>query len=230
MEAGEFPWLPRCQPAPALSVIEEYRACGDWIRSERFARQLAAHGAESQVLWSPLFDWHGSPEELLTLLVQRQFLCLEAFICGAVRRRLIFGERQSDELYRKLRQYADDPFAIPISRGDDSGTVARLFHHLPRLLHPELTLCSDAEYWRKLKAVYRAVRNPIMHGEKLKSRLPSTVFSVLDVLDEAFAWIEQWDVPLPAIPSELIVKTSKDGTAYRFALRSGEPRKRDLGD
>ena len=171
-----------------------------------------------------MLDWHGDTQALITLLVQRQFLCLEAHMCAAVRRHLLLSDLLPLEKRKAYRVYTDDPFLLDVPKGERSGTVERLFHHLPRLLHPELTAKSDTEFWPKLKAVYKHVRNPIMHGSRLKVQDPKEVFPVLDVLDEVFEWIQLWDFPMPTMPKSLAIRAADTGNVVILDLLTRGPR------
>ncbi len=224
MQAGGYSWLPKHEAVPSLSLIEEYKTCGAWLRSEQFSAQLNNRETREDFVWTPMLDWHGDTPGLITLLVQRQFLCLEAHMCAAVRRHLLFSDLLPRDERKAYRVYANDPFLLNVPKGEPSGTVERLFHHLPRLLHPELTARSDAELWPKLKAVYKHVRNPIMHGSRLNVQDPKDVFPVLDVLDEVFEWIQMWDIPMPTIPKSLAVRTADTGNFVIFELLTRGPR------
>src|SRR5436190_9469514 len=137
---------------PLWNLLEEFFRLRTTLASEDFRDQLREAGAKP--VRTPLFDWHGQADDLLSMIVQRAVLGVEAYISAAVWSEI--GPRRTE-----LNELIGNPFKIV--RG--SGTALSYYHHLPSLLSATLSLRdSKPELWKRVEDFYRDVRNPLFHG------------------------------------------------------------------
>jgi hypothetical protein len=167
---------------PIWNLREEFHLVGQLLSSENFPEVLRHH---ERPIRTPLFDWHGSDNDLLSLLVQRAIQGVESYTRGAVWIKLCELGRMTEDLYAKTR----NPFSIQAR----SGTAAAYFHHLPALIDPDLSVkVIDPEYWEKLAAFYKDVRNPLFHGSHFASGDVQNATEAFWHIEELYAWLDQW--------------------------------------
>src|SRR5690606_5331531 len=96
------------------------------------------------------------------------------------------------KLTEETNRHARNPFGI--QRG--SGAAAAYYHHLPSLVHADLSIQTiDPEFWPVLRQFYRDVRNPLFHGSHFASADVSNVRESLRIISEIYAWTDLWQKP-----------------------------------
>jgi hypothetical protein len=158
---------------------------------------------------SPLI-WYGMPEDLMTLLLQRAILGVEAYLPGALIHASSILGILSEKLYVKLRN--------PFSFGSRSA-VANIYHRMPSAVHPELSLKNlDQELYERNVAFYRVVRNPIFHGQQLNHPEISSIREVFLHIAFLYEWIDHWYNPEKLWPGG----TAFAGVHLRYPNKGGD--------
>jgi hypothetical protein len=170
---------------PLWNLREEFYYTKKVLCSDEFASALHEH---KRPLKTPILDWHGNDTDLLSLLVQRAILGVESYTIGAAWIKLSELGRMTTELNKKVR----NPFSIH----PKSGTASAYYHHLPSLLHPELSVAVvDPEFWAELKGFYSKVRNPLFHGSNFARADIQDAIKSFWFVEELYSWLDQWHKP-----------------------------------
>ncbi len=181
-ESEPFSYL-KFSNIPLENLLEEFLIFKKVLTDDTFRKSLKNAGRES--INAVLLEWNGSIEDLLTLMVQRSILGLEAYICGAVW--IEAGKRGllTSELNKKIR----NPFVIK-GRG---GAAEKFYNKLPHLLEPNLGLKENDEVlWNKIESFYELVRNPMFHGQQLETNDPEDVLPCMSTIHFTYEWINSW--------------------------------------
>jgi hypothetical protein len=135
----------------------------------------------------PGMIWRGSQDTLLTLLLQRSILGIEAYIPGA-----IFTEAGLRGCLEKGDcRFLSDPFVL---RG--RGTVDNYYHRLPSKLCRRFSLkVCNAGLWEKTKQFYKEIRNPLFHGKEVEAKSVDSVHRCFLLIQDLYGWIDSWDHP-----------------------------------
>lgn len=134
-----------------------------------------------------LFIWGGMPEDLMTLVLQRAILGIEAYLPGALMLTSAVLGNVSKELIAKLKN--------PFSFGSKSA-VENIYHHMPSAVHPELSLRNlDEALYKRNVVFYRKVRNPIFHGQQVSQPSISSMCEAFLHLAHLYEWIDYWYNP-----------------------------------
>lgn len=135
----------------------------------------------------PQLIWLGMPNDLLTLLLQRGILGIEAYIPGAVFHCLGYLGKLKENM-----KYIKNPFEIQGARG----TASKYYHQLPSLVDSSFSLQSyDQQLWDLTCRFYKQVRNPIFHGKQITQGGPEAVLDAYELLAELYKWIDHWFSP-----------------------------------
>ncbi len=170
---------------PLWNLREEFYYVREMLHSENF---VAALRNRERPVRTPILDWHGSEADLLSLLVQRAVLGVESYTVGAAWIKLNELGRMTTEINKKVR----NPFSIK----PKSGTASAYYHHLPALIHTDLSIAVvDPEFWRQLTDFYRKVRNPLFHGSNFASGDVQNAIQSFWFVEELYAWLDQWHKP-----------------------------------
>lgn len=170
---------------PLWNLREEFHYTREMLNSVDFS---IAYRARQRPLQTPLFTWHGSDTDLLSLLVQRAIQGVESYTVGAVWIKLNELGKMTSELNAKVR----NPFSIK----HGSGTVSAYYDNLPALIHPQLSVrIVDPDFWIELKDFYKSVRNPLFHGSQFGSSDLLNATKSFWFIEELYAWVDQWHTP-----------------------------------
>lgn len=176
---------PRMDNIPLWNLREEFHYTREMLDSPEFAAALSNH---NRPIKTPLFDWHGNDTDLLSTLVQRAIQGVESYTVGASWTKLIALGKMTSDLNAQVR----NPFSIHRS----SGAAAAFYHHLPSLIHPDLSIQRvDPDFWLELKQFYRTVRNPLFHGSHFATADVSNASESFRILGEIYLWLDQWHTP-----------------------------------
>ena len=134
----------------------------------------------------PTITWKDLPKNLLTFMLQRSILGVEACAAAAVEYRLAALGRFDAAMARKL----NDPVKLPGPRG---GMADVFYNKMPAVIDPalQLRLCSP-QLWETVKRFYKEVRNPLFHGYQLHMANPANVRDALLMFKEVYAWMDTW--------------------------------------
>lgn len=156
-----------------------------------------------------LFIWGGMPDDLMTLLLQRAVLGIEAYLPGALMMTSAALGKVSNDLVRKLK----DPFSL-----GSRSAVNNIYHRMPAVVHPELSLRHhDGALYKRTQSFYREVRNPIFHGQQVANPSIQGMRDAFSHLAHLYAWIDYWYNP------EQLIK----GGATLAGVHTRHPRKAD---
>jgi hypothetical protein len=127
------------------------------------------------------------PDDLVTVLLQRAVLGVEAYLPGALFCTAGKLDKVSGELFAKLRN--------PFSFGAKSAVI-NIYHRMPAELHRELSLQHfDNELFEKTKLFYQHIRNPLFHGKQLSRPQVQSIRAAMDHLARIYEWIDYWFNP-----------------------------------
>lgn len=137
-----------------------------------------------QPVETPYMIWYGMPDDLITMIMQRVILGVEAYLPGAVFHELgIQGKLNKNNL-----TYLRNPFEL-----GGRSTVENYYDKLPSLIDKTLSLKSfDNKLWSQTKAFYKEVRNPIFHGNNISNRDIKGLKKVFIYLSHIYKWIDSW--------------------------------------
>lgn len=132
---------------------------------------------------TPLFTWHGSQEEALSLLVHRAIAGLEAWITGAAWSELAATGRIATHI-RSVR----NPASLA-----GKGMAEKYYCSLPALVYEDVALDqADPALWARTQILYREIRNPLMHGYQIDIATVDGVLDVFEHLAKLFRWTDSW--------------------------------------
>ena len=136
---------------PIIDVQQEldwYRAL---IRDEGFRARLGIVGHEIDI---GRLVWRDLPKDLLTYMVQRGILAVEACVDAAVEYQAHFEGLRGQEFIDKRKAV-----------WSSGGSANTYYNRLPGILNAKYMLCNcDQELWGKTKQFYSEIRNPLFHG------------------------------------------------------------------
>jgi hypothetical protein len=131
------------------------------------------------------FDWHGLPNDLLTMMLFRSISGLESYLGAAVDYELHRRGKMSEE----ARQALENPFLL------HRIAVFALFDRLPSLVDPAIVLSvADRELFETARTFYSEVRNPIFHGNQVSFSGDNfdSVAAGFELLAALYDWIDTW--------------------------------------
>lgn len=170
---------------PLMNLRYEFIKYYDLLQDENFQNQF---GQGRRVIVAPPFQWHGFQNELLTWILQKAILSLESYVCTAASLASMSTGKRSPEVVQGI----ENPFRL-----GKNGTADNFYNKLPGLIDPEIRLSNyDSELFKKVKAFYRDVRNPLFHGKQLADDNPKSLIPTFELLKSVFDWIEWWTVPV----------------------------------
>lgn len=174
---------PKLANIPLHNLLEEFLLFRDLLASEQFGCQLSSVGLRP--VSTPLLEWYGQAEDLLSLILQRAILGVESYVIGAVWIEMGTQGRLTSGMNEKIR----NPFRIV--RG--GGTALSYYHHLPSLLSPTLSLRErQPELWEQVEGFYRHLRNPLFHGQQLDTKNPADITPFLALIQSIYDWVSTW--------------------------------------
>ncbi|MBW1702408.1 MAG: hypothetical protein JRJ11_12140 [Deltaproteobacteria bacterium] len=151
---------------------------------------------------TPYLTWYGISDSLLTFILQRSILGIEAYIVAAVYFNLGSKSQLNDSAIKHLR----NPFSLK-----GKGTADIFYNKLPSLVSDELCLQAyDGDLWATTKTFYTEVRNPIFHGYEIKSESIDNVPVLYRFLDRIYEWIDSWFDMEEIIPGTGVLANSGD--------------------
>jgi hypothetical protein len=166
---------------PIVNIQEEFIIHRALLADDEFRKRLLNLRDPVE---TPYLIWKGLPKNLLTYILQRAILGVEACVSAAAMWEAKTRGLFTDELAQKM----EDPFRL---RGQ--GTADVFYNRLPGLLDPEYALerC-DPQLWAITRQFYREIRNPLFHGYQLSRAEAEQVSEAVALLDSVQAWIETW--------------------------------------
>jgi hypothetical protein len=169
---------------PSINLRLEFDRAHEFVNSPVAERGLKPPIAPIE---AAVMTWHGMPEDLFTLLLQRSILGLESYLSSALWHTSAVLGIATPGLTAKLR----NPSAFGAKL-----FVANIYDRMPAAVHPELSLrYQDQGLYQKTVAFYREVRNPIFHGKQLSSPKIEAVRDAFAHLSDVFGWIDHWHPP-----------------------------------
>lgn len=169
---------------PTINLRMEFKNTYAYVFSDRAATALKP---PIQAVEMPMFVWRGMPDDLMTLLLQRAILGVEAYLPTALKYVSAQLGVASKELFAKL----NDPFSL-----GGRTVAANIYHRMPTAVHAELSLQHlDQELFDKNLRFYKSVRNPLFHGEQLHDTNVEALRLAFDHIARIYEWIDYWHNP-----------------------------------
>lgn len=188
MKSSE-PFALKFQNIPLINLRIEFNKTYAFIQS---AEAEACLKPPIEAIRTPMLIWGGMPGDLMTLLLQRAVLGIEAYLPGALIHTSAILGNVTGELLTKLKN--------PFSFGSKLA-VANIYHHMPAAVHEELSLRHLDQYlYERTVAFYRLVRNPIFHGKQLDHPEISGIRQTFAMLAQLYEWIDYWYNPEKLVP------------------------------
>lgn len=177
---------------PLINLRFEFNTHHDLLAEPGF-QALFAPGAVVQPLRTPYMVWGGMPGAFLTLLLQRAFSGLEAYVVGATHIRL--GELGVGVLARARAKLAN-PFVL-----GGKGAAENYYDRLPSMASGSYSLKHHSpQLWERTTRLYSQVRNPVFHGHEVEAESVAGVFEIFEHLADLYRWIDSWCDPESVMP------------------------------
>lgn len=177
-------FLLKFENIPLINLRMEFNSTYAFIHSQEAESCLKP---PIEPLRVPMFIWAGMPDDLMTLLLQRAILGVEAYLPGALIHTSAILGNLSSTLSAKLQ----NPFAF-----GGRSAVANIYHHAPAAVHPELSLRHlDKDLYERNVHFYRLVRNPMFHGKQIHDADITHIRSAFDHVAQIYEWIDYWYNP-----------------------------------
>jgi hypothetical protein len=165
---------------PLINLRNEFTRYYNALNEKDFTDQFKG---EIKPVKTPYMMWFGMPDDLITLILQKVISGIESYLPGAVYSELGIRGRLKENI-ESIR----NPFLLK-----GRGTVENYFHLLPGLISEEISLKkSDIALYKKTKAFYQEIRNPIFHGCQLEGQNIMGAKRVFEYLAEVYCWIDSW--------------------------------------
>jgi hypothetical protein len=192
---------------PTINLRMEFNRTYGYVFSDAAGTALKP---PIQAVEAPMFVWLGMPDDLMTLLLQRAILGVEAYLPAALKYTSAQLGVASKELFAKL----DDPFSL------GGRTVAsNIYHRMPAAVHAELSLqYLDQELFDKTLRFYKSVRNPLFHGQQLHDTDIEALRRAFDHIARIYEWIDYWHNP------EHHIKGGSEFAGIRNRYRAASPK------
>ena len=170
---------------PLINLRSEFNIYLSLFSRENFRAQFKSPKHREMVL--PNMVWGGSHDTLLTLLLQRALVGIEAYIPGAI---------MTEAGIRGCLEKCDFEFLRNPYKLKGRGTVENYYHRLPSQLCKDFSLkVYDVTLWEKNIEFYRKVRNPLFHGKEIKSNCVDGVYESYMHIQDLYNWIDSWHNP-----------------------------------
>lgn len=172
---------------PLVNLRWEFRDTSRWLKDPETIAQFARDRIFP--IEMPWLIWGRMPNDLLTLLLQRMILGVEAYVptaLMAVSRERGMGSAFMQDLNRVLK----------------GGKTARSYYRdAPSLIDPSMSLeAHDQPLYNRICVFYREVRNPLFHGKMVNEGGPAEVLRVFQLFERVYDWIDSWYPPDKVIP------------------------------
>jgi hypothetical protein len=164
------------------------------LRAEFFRHRSLLHKPDTPARFrlssgpieTPYFTWYGMPHELLTWLLVRAVMGIEAYLPFAV----LSAAGEYGVLTTRIATGCHAPFSL------SRRTADAYYNRLPALLHSGLALSvRDGRLWAWISGFYPAVRNPLFHGSQLDGPQISSMAAIFNRFAEVYQWIDSWYSP-----------------------------------
>ena len=166
---------------PIINLRNEFNTYYNQFTDEVFRSQFSNC---RKPIDTPYLTWHGIPETLLTIILQRSVLGIESYVVGAVYN--VLGSL--GQLNQNNIKYLRNPFSLK-----GSGTADNFYNRLPSLASEKHRLkLYRSDLWNRTKKFYSEVRNPIFHGYELKTETIDCFPDIYRFLDNIYEWIDSW--------------------------------------
>ncbi|HMS86106.1 MAG: hypothetical protein ABL983_00745 [Nitrospira sp.] len=173
----------RTSNIPIMNLRKEFEEYLELLKSDDFRETL--FDLSKYPVHVPSMAWDGMPHDLLTLMLQRSILGLEAYVSAAVSYEL---ELKGD-LSEQVRGGIDNPCTL------NRKLVVAIYDKLPEFVSVENKLSVyNQSLFQELQKFYKNLRNPIFHGNQVESSSETYEQVVLcfELLADIYGWIDTW--------------------------------------
>ncbi len=169
---------------PMLNLRHEFANYYKLLDDDDFRKQF---NEKSGPYETPYFTWYGMPQPLLTTILQRVILGVEAYIPIAAYLEMNLRGLYTDD----SKIYFTDPYRL-----SGKGTAEKYFHSLPSLIDKSLSLKSfNKQLFDQNKAFYKEVRNPLFHGFQIDSDKHYHLRTSFEHIRSIYEWLDSWHPP-----------------------------------
>ncbi len=171
---------------PLINLLQEFSSYYQNLHDEKFCSQFIPW--DKPIVVSPIMIWHGLPQILLTLMLQRAVLGIESYVAGAVfieaGERGLFTAPGGSKLLAKIR----NPFLLGGRK-----TVVNFYHLLPSEIDPSFSLkhCNK-DLWDEAFQFYQETRNPLFHGKQISTTNPRAIIPQFEMIKSMYDWMASW--------------------------------------
>ncbi len=168
---------------PLINLRVEFNKNYTLFTKQEFREQLKAPAITP--IQTDQMTWYGMPGDLITLLMQRAILGIEAYLPAAVSCECVYKGVLAEKI--KL-------IGKPHELGGPTN-VHNYYHRLPSILDSKHSLKNvNQDLWGKTVRFYGEIRNPIFHGNFLRSGVEEA-FNAFKFLADIYDWIDSWHSP-----------------------------------
>ena len=166
---------------PLLNLRMDFHNLFQTICSKNFYDQINDNLTPIEL---PFMIWGGMPGPLITYLLQKILTGAESYICGAVFDECGINGLLNKETINKIH----NPFLL---RG--RSTTENFYNKLPSLVDPKLKLFhQNKALWDQVDQFYREIRNPIFHGNEIRSQNMDGIYKSFVLVADIYEWIDSW--------------------------------------
>jgi hypothetical protein len=167
---------------PVVNVRTEFDQYVALLKEPQFPVKLQTAREPIEL---PGMTWRGLPQNVLTYMLQRAILGIEACVSVAVEYELRAREQMTPEFQRAL----EDPFGIKGPRG----TAEAFYNKLPALVDAAYKLeVKEPALWTRVQQFYKDIRNHVFHGYQLHNPTVDDVRPLFHLLGQVYAWLDSW--------------------------------------
>ncbi len=184
---------------PIMNLRKEFDNYFALLSTEEFKNTL--YECSTNPVKLPNLTWSGMPDDLITLMLQKSILGIESYLGAAVEYELTERNKLSDEIREKLK----NPFSLK-EKGERKRTADILYDKMPGLVEKSFKLSSsDSQLFENVKIFYRKIRNPVFHGEQMRTSKGEhqNLVKVFSLIRSIYHWIDSW---YSAFPDEMTDK------------------------
>jgi hypothetical protein len=180
---GRPPFEVTLRNMPLLDLREEFREYLALLEDKGFE---SLFGETWQPIETQFCTWYGDRDALVTLMLQRAILGIEAYLPAAV----LFEAGLRGRIDVQNDASLNNPFSL-----GGSGTADNYYNLLPAKLESRLALKQcNPKLWKRTRQFYQEVRNPLFHGYEIECEEGkfSAIVASFRHIAKLYSWIDSW--------------------------------------
>ena len=166
---------------PILNLRMDFHNLFQTICSKKFYDQINDNSTPIEL---PFMIWGGMADPLITYLLQKIITGAESYICGAVFDECGINGLLNEETIKKIH----NPFSLK-----GGSTTKNYYNCLPSLVDPKIRLENqNKDLWDEVDQFYQEIRNPIFHGNEIRSQNIEGLYKSFVLVADIYEWIDSW--------------------------------------